>query len=141
MGSDDRFVATPRAALTVCHNFIESCSAPHRESGCSCTSQAWPRAQSKEWAAIQGERYSLCFPLAVPSLVTDVRRRDFTSWIKVIFRCKNRDWGEYTSQYDRRAREAVQFFLEASFRFIAESSFIRLRSIRRILYCVRARPR
>jgi hypothetical protein len=85
MGSDDRFIATPRATPTVCHNFIENCSGPHRESGGSCTSDAWRGAQ-KQVRTVHGERYSLSLSLAVPSLVTDVRRPDFTFWMKIIFR-------------------------------------------------------
>ena len=110
MGSDDRFIATPRAAFTVCHNFIETVRRRTRNQVVLVRRTHGDPRKSNVWAAIHGERYSLCLPLAVPSSITGVRRRDFTSWIELIFRHKNRDWGKHTSQNDLRAREAVQSF-------------------------------
>ena len=83
-------------------------------------------AKARCGQAIHGERYSLCLPLAVPSLITDVRRRGFTSSDQGNFRHKS-DGARALVPKRFRARVAVQsFFLEASFRFIAKSLFTRL---------------
>jgi hypothetical protein len=83
------------------------------------------RAKAKCGQAIHGERYSLCLPLAVPSLITDVRRRDFTSWMKVIFRYKGMGASTCPKTITGHEQRAI-VFLEASFRFIAKSLFARL---------------